>query len=155
MDNSNIHMIYVLLDGVGDLPHPDLDGKTPLEAANTPTLDKIAKNGSIGEVISVGKGIAPESDIAVFNMLGYKFEHADYAGRGVIEAIGVGIDFRDGDLALRGNYSTLNDDEVIIDRRAGRQIEKEDADGIAKELEEKNKIFNSRYRNCSCSNYRT
>ena len=64
MDNSNVHMIYVLLDGVGDLPHPDLDGKTPLEAANTPTLDKIASNGVIGEVISVGKGIAPESDIA-------------------------------------------------------------------------------------------
>jgi len=40
MNNSNVHMIYVLLDGVGDLPHPDLDGKTPLEAANTPTLDK-------------------------------------------------------------------------------------------------------------------
>ena len=137
MDNSNIHMIYVLLDGVGDLPHPDLDGKTPLEAANTPTLDKIASNGTIGEVISVGKGIAPESDIAVFNMLGYKFEHADYAGRGVIEAIGVGIDFKDGDLALRGNYSTLDENEVITDRRAGRHIEKEDADGIAKELEEK------------------
>ncbi len=137
MDNSNVHMIYVLLDGVGDLPHPDLDGKTPLEAANTPTLDKIASNGVIGEVISVGKGIAPESDIAVFNMLGYKFEHADYAGRGVIEAIGVGIDFKDGDLALRGNYSTLNENEVITDRRAGRQIEKEDAEGSAKELEEK------------------
>ena len=140
MDNSNINMIYVLLDGVGDLPHPDLDGKTPLEAANTPTLDKIASNGSIGEVISVGKGIAPESDIAVFNMLGYKFEHADYAGRGVIEAIGVGIDFKNGDLALRGNYSTLNEEEIITDRRAGRQIEKEDADGIAKELEEKIKF---------------
>ena len=140
MDNSDIHMIYVLLDGVGDLPHPDLDGKTPLEAANTPTLDKIASNGTIGEVISVGKGIAPESDIAVFNMLGYKFKHADYAGRGVIEAIGIGIDFKDGDLALRGNYSTLNDDEVIIDRRAGRHIEKEDADGIAKEIEEKIKL---------------
>ena len=133
-------MIYVLLDGVGDLPHPDLDGKTPLQAANTPTLDKIASNGTIGEVISVGKGIAPESDIAVFNMLGYKFKHADYAGRGVIEAIGVGIDFKDGDLALRGNYSTLNDEEVIIDRRAGRHIEKEDADGIAKEIEEKIKL---------------
>jgi 2,3-bisphosphoglycerate-independent phosphoglycerate mutase len=130
-------MIYVLLDGVGDLPHPDLDGKTPLEAANTPTLDKIASNGAIGEVISVGKGIAPESDIAVFNMLGYKFKHADYVGRGVIEAIGIGIDFKDGDLALRGNYSTLNDDEVIIDRRAGRHIEKADADGVAKEIEEK------------------
>ena len=140
MDNSKVHMIYVLLDGVGDLPHPNLNGKTPLEAANTPTLDKIASNGVIGEVISVGKGIAPESDIAVFNMLGYKFEHVDYAGRGVIEAIGVGIDFKNGDLALRGNFSTLNEEEVIIDRRAGRQIAKEDADGIAKELEEKIKF---------------
>jgi 2,3-bisphosphoglycerate-independent phosphoglycerate mutase len=140
MDNSDVHMIYVLLDGVGDLPHPDLNGKTPLEAANTPVLDKIASNGAIGEVISVGKGIAPESDIAVFNMLGYKFNHADYAGRGVIEAIGIGIDFKDGDLALRGNFSTLNNDEVIIDRRAGRHIEKEDTQGVAKEIEEKIKF---------------
>jgi 2,3-bisphosphoglycerate-independent phosphoglycerate mutase len=140
--NSDIHIIYVLLDGVGDLPHPDLDGKTPLEAANTPTLDKIASNGVIGEVISVGKGIAPESDIAVFNMLGYKFNHAEYAGRGVIEAIGIGIDFKDGDLALRGNFSTLNEEDVIIDRRAGRQIEKEDADGIAREIETKIKFSN-------------
>jgi len=140
MDNSNVHMIYVLLDGVGDLPHPDLDGKTPLEAAKTPIMDKLAKNGSIGEVISVGKGIAPESDIAVFNMLGYKFHHSNYAGRGVIEAIGVGIDFKDGDLALRGNFSTLDDEGKIIDRRAGRQIEKEDALGIAKEIENKVKF---------------
>ena len=140
LDNSDIHMIYVLLDGVGDLPHPDLEGKTPLEAAITPTLDKIASNGVIGQVISVGKGIAPESDIAVFNMLGYRFNHADYAGRGVIEAIGIGIDFKDGDLALRGNYSTLNDDGVIIDRRAGRHIEKEDADAVAREIEEQIKL---------------
>jgi len=137
MNNSDIHMIYVLLDGVGDLPHPDLGGKTPLEAANTPHLDKIAQNGTIGEVISVGKGIAPESDIAVFNMLGYKFHHSDYAGRGVIEAIGVGIDFKNGDLALRGNFSTLNEEGAITDRRAGRQIEREDAEGIAKEIESK------------------
>jgi len=140
LDNSDIHMIYVLLDGVGDLPHPDLDGKTPLEAANTPTLDKIASNGAIGEVISVGKGIAPESDIAVFNMLGYKFNHTEYVGRGVIEAIGIGIDFKDGDLALRGNFSTLNEEGIIIDRRAGRHIEKEDTCGIAKEIEENIKI---------------
>lgn len=133
-------MIYVLLDGVGDLPHPDLDGKTPLEAANTPTLDKLSKNGVIGEVISVGKGIAPESDIAVFNMLGYKFHHSDYAGRGVIEAIGIGIDFKNGDLALRGNYATLDDQGAIIDRRAGRHIEKEDANDIAKEIEDKIKF---------------
>ena len=105
-------MIYVLLDGVGDLPHPDLGGKTPLEAANTPIMDRLAKNGAQGQVISVGKGIAPESDIAVFNMLGYKFAHADYVGRGVIEAIGVGVDFKNGDLALRGNYATLDDQGV-------------------------------------------
>lgn len=140
MKNSDIHMIYVLLDGVGDLPHPDLNGKTPLEAANTPTLDKLAKNGIQGTVISVGKGIAPESDIAVFNMLGYKFSHTDYAGRGVIEAIGVGIDFKDGDLALRGNYATLDDNEAIIDRRAGRHIEKKDAEGIAREIEQQVKF---------------
>ncbi len=146
MDNSDVHIIYVLLDGVGDLPHPDLEGKTPLEAANTPNLDKIAKNGSIGQVISVGKGIAPESDIAVFNMLGYKFLHSDYAGRGVIEAVGVGIDFKDGDLALRGNFSTLNDEGTIIDRRAGRHIEREDVKEIAKEIENK---INFSYPNSS------
>ena len=109
IDNSQIKIVYVLLDGVGDLPHPDIENKTPLQAAKTPNMDKLAKNGKMGEVISVGKGIAPESDIAVFNMLGYKFDHTDYAGRGVIEAIGTGIDFKDGDLALRGNFSTLDE----------------------------------------------
>jgi len=135
-ENLDVKLVYVLLDGVGDLPHPDLAGKTPLEAANTPNLDRLAGNGTMGEVISVGKGIAPESDIAVFNMLGYKFKHDDYVGRGVVEAIGIGIDFRDGDLALRGNFATLNDDGVIIDRRAGRRIEKQDAESIGKEVEE-------------------
>jgi len=135
-------MVYVLLDGVGDLPHPDLKGATPLSYAKTPNLDKIARNGSIGQVISVGKGIAPESDIAVFNMLGYKFQHADYVGRGVIEAIGVGIDFKDGDLALRGNFATVNDDYIIVDRRAGRKIEKEDTLAISLEIERKIKFSN-------------
>ncbi len=130
----------MLLDGVGDLPHPDLNGKTPLAAAVTPNLDKLAKNGAMGEVISVGKGIAPESDIAVFNMLGYKFQYDDYVGRGVIEAIGVGTDFKDGDLALRGNFSTLNGDGIIIDRRAGRKIERDDVNKIAKEIEQKIKF---------------
>jgi len=133
-------MVYVLLDGVGDLPHPNLVGKTPLDAASTPNLDRLAKNGTMGQVITVGKGIAPESDIAVFNMLGYKFKHNDYAGRGVVEAIGIGIDFKDGDLALRGNFATLNDDGVIIDRRAGRNIEKQDTEAVSKEIEEKIKF---------------
>jgi len=133
-------MVYVLLDGVGDLPHPNLVGKTPLDAASTPNLDRLAKNGTMGQVITVGKGIAPESDIAVFNMLGYKFKHNDYAGRGVVEAIGIGIDFKDGDLALRGNFATLNHDGVIIDRRAGRNIEKQDTETVSNEIEEKIKI---------------
>ena len=128
-------MIYVLLDGVGDLPHPDLKGGTPLSYAKTPNLDRLARNGSIGQVISVGEGIAPQSDIAVFNMLGYRFLHADYVGRGVVEAIGIGIDFRDGDLALRGNFASINDEGIITDRRAGRKIEKEDVLGIALEIE--------------------
>jgi 2,3-bisphosphoglycerate-independent phosphoglycerate mutase len=135
-------MIYVLLDGVGDLPHPDLKGKTPLDSAVTLNLDRLAKNGTMGEVISVGKGIAPESDIAVFNMLGYRFQHANYVGRGVIEAIGVGIDFKDGDLALRGNFATIDDNRIITDRRAGRRIEKEDAVEISKEIQENTKFTN-------------
>jgi len=135
-------MIYVLLDGVGDLPHPDLAGKTPLEAATTKNMDVLAKNGIMGQVISVGKGIAPESDIAVFNMLGYKFQHSDYAGRGVVEAIGIGIDFKDGDLALRGNFATLDNEGKIIDRRAGRKIEREDVEEISKEIEKEIKFSN-------------
>jgi len=129
-----------LLDGVGDLPHPDLAGKTPLEAATTKNMDMLAKNGIMGQVISVGKGIAPESDIAVFNMLGYKFQHSDYAGRGVVEAIGIGIDFKDGDLALRGNFATLDNEGKIIDRRAGRKIEREDVKEISKEIEKEIKF---------------
>ena len=141
--DSNVKIVYVLLDGVGDLPHPDLDGKTPLDAASTPNMDRLAKNGVMGEVISVGKGIAPESDIAVFNMLGYKFQESEYVGRGVIESIGIGIDFKDGDLALRGNFSTLDENGNIIDRRAGRHIEREDAKQISKEIEEKIRFSNT------------
>ena len=140
--NNHVKIDYVLLDGVGDLPHPDLAGKTPLESATTKNMDMLARNGTMGQVISVGKGIAPESDIAVFNMLGYKFQHADYAGRGVIEAIGIGIDFKDGDLALRGNFATLDNDGKIIDRRAGRKIERDDAENISKEIENEIKFSN-------------
>jgi 2,3-bisphosphoglycerate-independent phosphoglycerate mutase len=142
VDNNHVKIIYVLLDGVGDLPHPDLTGKTPLEVATTTHMDILAKNGVMGQVISVGKGIAPESDIAVFNMLGYKFQHSDYAGRGVIEAIGIGIDFKDGDLALRGNFATLDNEGRIIDRRAGRKIERNDAEKISKEIESEIKFSN-------------
>lgn len=121
-------IVYVLLDGVGDLPHPDLNGLTPLEAAHTPYMDKIASKGVSGLVTSVGDGIAPQSDIAVFNMLGYNFQDVEYFGRGVVECIGCGIDYSEGDLALRGNFASIDPlNKKIIDRRAGRVITKEES----------------------------
>jgi len=84
-------------------------------------------------VISVGRGISPQSDIAVFNMLGYDFQGKKYAGRGIVEIIGCGVDFREGDLALRGNFATL-DSNRIIDRRAGRDIVEEEAESVCKFL---------------------
>jgi 2,3-bisphosphoglycerate-independent phosphoglycerate mutase len=138
-DNQDLRILYVLLDGIGDLPNPSLNGATPLEAAKTPNIDSLARQGRMGQVISVGKGIAPQSDIAVFNMLGYDFRGKKYAGRGIIEIIGCGVDFCDGDLALRGNFATL-DRNRIIDRRAGRDILKQEANSICAFLEEKVKF---------------
>ena len=98
-------LLYVCLDGLGDDPVPELDGRTPLEAAATPFLDSLALRGRTGTVVTVGEGIAPESDIAVFAILGYDPQQ-EHPGRGVVEAIGVGMDFRDGDLAHRVNFAT-------------------------------------------------
>jgi 2,3-bisphosphoglycerate-independent phosphoglycerate mutase len=134
---SNIKIVYVILDGVGDLPHSTLNDLTPLEAAYTPYMDSLSRNGCMGQVVTVGKGIAPQSDIAVFNMLGYDFKDGNYVGRGVIESIGCNIDFKEGDLAMRGNFATVDDNLQIIDRRAGRIISKEEAASICKTLSEK------------------
>jgi 2,3-bisphosphoglycerate-independent phosphoglycerate mutase len=136
VDVKDVRLVYVLLDGIGDLPHPALNDLTPLEAAFTPNLDGLARNGAMGRVISVGKGIAPQSDIAVFNMLGYSFKDGSYVGRGVIESIGCRIDFRDGDLALRGNFASIDDRLRIVDRRAGRIITSEEAGSVCKTLRE-------------------
>jgi 2,3-bisphosphoglycerate-independent phosphoglycerate mutase len=86
----------------------------------------------MGQVITVGRGISPESDIAVFNMLGYAFEKG-YPGRGVVESIGAGIDVKDGDLALRANFATAADGK-IVDRRAGRDLTPEDTKALQGEL---------------------
>jgi 2,3-bisphosphoglycerate-independent phosphoglycerate mutase len=142
-DCSDIKIVYVLLDGVADLPHPNLNELTPLDAACTPNMDHLAKNGCMGETITVGEGIAPQSDIAVFNMLGYSFLDGSYVGRGVIESIGSDIDFRDGDLALRGNFATVDDKMQIIDRRAGRSIAQAEASDICRTLVEEMKFSDS------------
>ncbi len=123
---------YVLLDGCGDRPVPALNYATPLEAAYTPHLDRIASRSRLGTVTTVGKGIAPESDIAVFNMLGYSFGKG-YPGRGVVEAVGAGLEVRDGDLALRANFASARG-KMILDRRAGRDLTQEEGERLAEDI---------------------
>lgn len=123
---------YVLLDGCGDRPVPGLNYTTPLEAAYTPNLDRIASRSKLGNVTTVGEGIAPESDIAVFNMLGYSFGNG-YPGRGVVEAVGSGLRMADGDLALRANLASAKG-RRIVDRRAGRDLTQEEAELLAADL---------------------
>ena len=125
-------LLYVCLDGLGDDPIPEFDGRTPQEAAETPNLDALAARGRTGTVLTVGPGIAPESDIGVFGILGYD-PHEEHPGRGVLEALGVGMDFDDGDLAYRVNFATADGSE-IIDRRVGRDLSSEEAAKLADEV---------------------
>lgn len=119
-------LIYVAIDGMGDLPIESLGNKTPLEAAETPNLDFLAKNGKTGLMYTVRKGVAPESDVAVISLLGYDpFKYS--TGRGVIEAAGAGLRMRDGDLALRCNFATLGEVKAILDRRVARSLTTEEA----------------------------
>ncbi len=132
-------LIYVAIDGMGDLPIKSLGNKTPLEAAETPNMDDLAKNGKIGLMYSVKKGVAPESDVAVISLLGYDpFKYS--TGRGVIEAAGAGLQMKDGDLALRCNFATLGQGKNIIDRRVARTLTNEEAIELSDAANEKVKL---------------
>ena len=129
-------LIYVAIDGMGDLPIAELGNKTPLEVANTPNLDFLSKNGKTGLMYTVSKGVAPESDVAVISLLGYDpFKYS--TGRGVIEAVGAGLDMADGDLALRCNFATLGKGKEIIDRRVKRTLTTEEAAELSEAVNEK------------------
>ncbi|MEM3134745.1 MAG: 2,3-bisphosphoglycerate-independent phosphoglycerate mutase, partial [Candidatus Bathyarchaeia archaeon] len=123
-------LIYVVIDGMGDLPIEELSGKTPLEYAETPNMDFLASIGRLGLMYTVGRGIAPESDVAVISILGYD-PYKYHVGRGPLEAYGSGLNMRDGDLALRCNFATLGPSRLIIDRRAGRNLTTEEASKLA------------------------
>jgi 2,3-bisphosphoglycerate-independent phosphoglycerate mutase len=127
-------LLYVCLDGLGDDPIPSLGDMTPLEAARTPVLDGLARKGAQGLVYTVGEGVAPESDIAVFAILGYD-PRLEHPGRGVLEALGAGMAFQDGELAYRINFATQEDGE-IVDRRVGRDLPSEDSRALAREVNE-------------------
>src|SRR5438105_12660085 len=125
-------LLYVCLDGLADDPIPELGDRTPLEAAETPFLDSLADRGRTGTVTTVAEGVAPESDIGVFGILGYD-PSEEHPGRGVIEAVGSDMDFRDGDLAYRVNFATA-DGKTIVDRRVGRDLSSDEARALAEEV---------------------
>ncbi len=125
------------MDGLGDEPVEALGNKTPLEAAKTPNMDRLAQMGRTGMVQTFSPGIAPESDIAVISLLGYD-PNKYYTGRGPLEAFSAGVTVSDGNLALRSNFATAEaDGRTIKDRRVARSLTTEEAISLAKEINTK------------------
>ena len=111
--------IILICDGLGDRPVKELDWQTPLEAAMTPNLDKLAGESVCGMMHTLGRGQRPGSDTAHLAIFGYDPDQY-YSGRGPIEVAGLGMELRHGDVSLRGNLGTVDEKMVITDRRAGR-----------------------------------
>lgn len=131
-----------MLDGLGDLPSEELEGKTPLEAAEIPEIDSLAEAGQMGLVYTVRKGVAPESDVAVISILGYDpFKY--YTARGPIEAVGSDLFMKEGDVALRCNFATLGKGGRIVDRRAGRNLTTSEASKLCQAVNSKVKLTSS------------
>lgn len=121
--NSSIFPALLLIaDGLGDRAVPELGYQTPLEAANTPTLDRLAAEGETGLLDPIAAGIRGGSDTGHLSILGYD-PYKYYPGRGPFEALGIGMDVQRGDLAFRCNFSTVDDELIVRDRRAGRITE--------------------------------
>jgi 2,3-bisphosphoglycerate-independent phosphoglycerate mutase len=112
-------MVLVVMDGLGDLATKASGYLTPLEAAKTPNLDALSKDSAQGRMIPVAPGITPGSGPGHLGLFGYdplEFE----VGRGVIEALGLGLELKAGDVAARANFCTLDPKGIVTDRRAGR-----------------------------------
>ncbi|MFB6246285.1 MAG: alkaline phosphatase family protein [Candidatus Pacearchaeota archaeon] len=125
--------VFVILDGLGDLPHRALNNQTPLEAAETPNLDFFATNGKLGQMYSVKKNYAPSSDEAILSIFGNDYEKIP---RSQLEAKGEDLELSKGDLALRVNFATIDDleNKNVLDRRAGRTITSKESKKLAKKL---------------------
>tara|TARA_Y100000034_G_scaffold136734_1_gene215316 strand:+ start:2390 stop:3637 length:1248 start_codon:yes stop_codon:yes gene_type:complete len=131
--------VFVILDGVADEPLDVLNGKTPLEAAETDNLDALAEEGKVDYCYPIKEGVAPESSSSVISLLGYDYRKAP---RGVLEAQGLGTSLKNGDLALRCNFASVEslDDGKVVDRRSGRTLSTKEAKILAQEINEKVKI---------------
>lgn len=115
--------IVVLGDGMADYPIPAHANKTPLQAANKPTIDSLAKHAQVGLCQTVPEGFKPGSDVANLSVMGYD-PHECYTGRSPLEAVSIGIDLKDTNVTLRCNLVTLSDepryeDKTMIDYSAG------------------------------------
>ncbi|MGG1659728.1 2,3-bisphosphoglycerate-independent phosphoglycerate mutase [Brevibacillus sp. NRS-1366] len=117
-------VIMAIADGVGDRPHPLLDNKTPLEYARTPNLDRLASKGMTGMMNLISPGIPVGTDMGHLILFGYQPDQ--YPGRGPIEALGIGMDVQPGDIVLRCNFATVDENGIVLDRRAQRIREKTD-----------------------------
>jgi len=111
-------ILLLVIDGLGGLPHP-VTGKTELETARKPNLDKLAHQGICGLIDPVAPGITPGSAPGHLGLFGYNPVNCNI-GRGVLEAVGVDFPLKAGDIAARGNLCTINKKGLVIDRRAGR-----------------------------------
>ncbi len=125
-------ILMFILDGVGDRSVKELDGKTPLEVADTPNLDRLASDGQNGIMDTISPGVRPGSDTGHLSLLGYD-PYEVYRGRGPFEAAGIGMELNSEDVAFRCNFATVEEGK-IVDRRAGRI--KEDTDELAKAVRE-------------------
>ncbi|RLI51907.1 MAG: phosphoglycerate mutase, partial [Candidatus Thorarchaeota archaeon] len=117
--------VLVVLDGAADRLIPELGNKTAFQAADTPNLDRLAREGQSGLMDVIGPGITPGSDTAHLALFGYD-PYKFYPGRGPLEALGAGLDSQPGDVAFRANFATVDSDLTVLDRRAGRDISKEE-----------------------------
>jgi 2,3-bisphosphoglycerate-independent phosphoglycerate mutase len=129
----NLKAILFIADGMADRPLKELDWKTPLEAARKPILNRIARTGICGIIDPIAPGIPPGSDTSTLAMLGYDPLRV-YSGRGALEAVGSGVKVLPGDVALRCNLATVDENLVVLDRRAGR-IANEDAFELVESLQ--------------------
>lgn len=135
--------VVVLGDGMADEPIEELGGKTPLEYADTPTMDKMSKQSEVGLVHTIPEGMSPGSDTANLSVLGYDPKKY-YTGRSPLEALSIGVDMKNTDVALRCNIVTVSTDDLpyeektIIDHSSS-EISTEDAavllEAVRKELE--------------------
>lgn len=118
VEDAETKIVFVVMDGVGGLPDPDT-GRTELETAETPNLDRLARGAALGLIQPVGRGITPGSGPGHLALFGYDPIRWNI-GRGVLSALGVDFVLREGDVAARLNFATVDEEGRVTDRRAGR-----------------------------------